>query len=474
MSERNNEPSQNAGYGLAGAMFGAEQAVRQAAGADVMRTGMSQFLGEAQRLSALPVAIKKGNLFEFIEAAKFNYDAALKSSSAVAEVTAALGDTTAPMDIVLRDCGGVAAHVQAKVSESSTYTSRVLSTEKYAGMKKLVPQDRAPRVRQISAGLAHRMGQRGDPDAVHYADTAANVQGELTLGDISSGGTDLAEAIDAATAPRRYALKMSATAIANEAMTAGAYAALGSAVLRGAIEAAKATLVVADGENLGADALSLSARGVLQSAIQGGATATLATTIRHTVGQPGLAKANVATALAAGMIDAGAAVYSFIRGEIAADELMHRLGQNGCGTVSGLYTGVVVGATLGPVGVLVGSLAGYLIATNTYQSCLAILDRARLAEEESRRAIALLEASRQQIAAETEAFERLWRGLLAEREGLFRASLKTIDAGLADGDPEVAVAGLSEFVGLCGLSLGFSDFDSFDHFMRTSTEPIVL
>lgn len=474
MSEREKKPSQNAGYGLAGALFGAEQAVRQAAGADVMRTGMSQFLGEAQRLSALPVAIKKGNLFEFIEAAKFNYDAALKGSTMVAEVTAALGDTTAPMDVVLRDRRGVVAHVQAKVSESSTYTSRVLSTEKYAGMKKLVPQDKATRVRQISGGLAHRMGQRGDPNAAHYADTAANVQGELTHGDISSGGTDLAEAIDAANAPRRYALKMSATAIANEAIAAGAYAALGSAVLRGAIEAAKVTLAVADGTDVGVTDLALSARGVLQSAVQGGSTATLATTIRHTIGQPGLAKANVATALAAGIIDAGAAVFSFIRGDITADQLMHRLGQNGCGTVSGLYTGVVVGATLGPVGVLVGSLAGYLIATNTYQSCLAILDHAHLAEVESSRAVALLAASRQKIASETEEFERLWRGLLAEREGLFRASMKTIDAGLADGDPEVAVAGLSEFVGLCGLSLGFSDFDSFDHFMRTSTEPIVL
>lgn len=468
------KPSAESGFRLAGALYGAEQAALQAAGADVMRQGMRQFLDAAQRLTAVPVAIKKGNLFEYLEAAKFNYDAARKGSSLVAEVSAALGDPTAPADIVLRRPGGAGIPVQAKVSESSTQAARMLANPKYDGMVKLVPRDKATRVKAYSAGLAKRTGQRGEAISTQYADTAVNVRGELALDDVRSGGTDLSEAIEATEGPRRYALKLSAGAIASEAVTAGAHAAVASGLLRGAIELAKVGFAGPAAMGGAPSAFAVVARGSVQSALHGGATATLATTMRHATRLPGLAKANVSTAMAAGLIDAGAAVYSFVKGELTPEELGHRLGQNGCGTLSGLYGGMVSGAALGPVGVLLGSLAGYLIATNTYQSCMAILERARLAEEESGRAVALLEAARRKLEEEKDEFEQNWRSLLSERGEFFRASLASIDDGLSQGDPEATLAGLSEFMGVCGLSLGFSDFESFDNFMCATDDPIVL
>lgn len=462
------------GLCLAGALYGAEQAALQAAGADAMREGMAWFLAEARRLSAVPVAIKKGNLFEFIEAAKFNYDAARKGAGVVAEVSAALGDTTAPADIILRRASGAAVPVQAKVSESSTQAARMLANPKYDGMGKLVPRDKAHRVQALSAGLARRTGQRGEAISAQYADTAAHVRGELALDGVRSGGTDLSEAIQAAEGPRRYALTRSAGAIANEALTAGAHAAVASGLLRGASELAKIGFAGPAAIGDGSSAVATVARGSVQSAFHGGATAAIATTMRHATRLPGLAKSNVATAMAAGLIDAGAAVYSFIQGELTAEELGHRLGQNGCGTLSGLYGGMVAGAALGPLGVLVGSLAGYLISTHTYQSCMAILERARLAEEESRRAVALLDASRRQIEEEKAELERRWRAVLAERGEFFRASLTRIDDGLSRSDPEAAVAGLSEFLSLCGVSLGCADFERFDEFMCTTDDPLVL
>ncbi len=466
------KPSPESGYRLAGALYGADQAALQAAGADVMRQGMRQFLDAAHRLAAVPVSIKKGNLFEYLEAAKFNYDAARKGSSLVAEVSAALGDPTAPVDIILRRPSGAGVPVQAKVSESSTQAARMLATPKYDGRVKLVPRDKAPRVKGISAGLAKRTGQRGEAISAQYADTAANVRGELALDYVHSGGTDLGEAIEAAEGPRRYALKLSAGAIASEAVTAGAHAAVASGLLRGAIELAKVGIAGPAAMGGAPSALAMVARGSVQSALHDGATATLATTMRHATRLPGLA--NVSTAMAAGLIDAGAAVYSFVKGELTPEELGHRLGQNGCGTLSGLYGGMVTGAVLGPVGVLPGSLAGYLIAANTYQSCMAILERARLAEEESSRAVALLEAARRKIEEEKDEFERSWRTLLAERGEFLRASFASIDDGLSRGDPAATLEGLSQFMGICGLSLGFSDFESFDEFMCNTDAPIVL
>lgn len=66
------------------------------------------------------------------------------------------------------------------------------------------------------------------------------------------------------------------------------------------------------------------------------------------------------------------------------------------------------------------------------------------------------------------------RKLLTMREKLIRSSLSSIDDGLSRGDPEATLEGLSEFMGIFGLSLRFSDFESFDRFMCETDDPLVL
>ena len=64
--------------------------------------------------------------------------------------------------------------------------------------------------------------------------TAVNVRGELALDDVRSGGTDLSRSHQ--TGPRRYALKLSAGAIARRSRDRGRFhAAVASNLLRGAI-----------------------------------------------------------------------------------------------------------------------------------------------------------------------------------------------------------------------------------------------
>lgn len=459
---------------LASALFGAEAAHLEAAAADATREGMSGLLVEAQRLSLLSVEFKKGNFYEFIIATKFNANAAAQGSRLRALVTAALGHTTAPADILIVDGDRVVGSVQAKVSASSTYLTRVLSTEKYQDMMKVVPTDKVARVERISAGLSQRASERGSPLARHYAHTAAEVQGELRIGGVGSGRTDHDEALAAAEGPHQYAYEMSAGAIAREAVTAGTHAAVSGGILGAAVSFIRTRLSVSNGTTSEAEAIAQIAHDAAKYAARSGATAMLATTLRHAAPHPTLARPHLANALAAYLIDSGVIALAYIRGEITGEALAHQLGKNGCSTLSALYGAGAVGAALGPVGALLGSMACYLITSNVYQSCLAILERARLAEEESFRAIALFDEAREQLDEQRRAFEAHWRTQQVERDKQFQIIALTIDHGLAAQNPVATLAGLADLAALCGLTLRFPDFESFDAFMTYTDEPLPI
>lgn len=99
--------------------LGAASSADQAAATDAMRDGMNLFRQAAQNLENVNVEQSKGNLFEYIEAARFNTSATENGSNLVAEVTAAQGQPTAPADIVIKSGDEVVKEVQAKASRSS-------------------------------------------------------------------------------------------------------------------------------------------------------------------------------------------------------------------------------------------------------------------------------------------------------------------------------------------------------------------
>ncbi len=133
-----------------------------------------------------------------------------------------------------------------------------------------------------------------------------------------------------------------------------------------------------------------------KSAFRSGVTGVGGTIIRYgatKLGVKALSKSNVAVTIAAGIIDVGASVYSFAKGEITAGELTERVGQTGTCTTYSLYTGAAAGAILGPVGAVMGSMAGYIIAASIYQSATTIFKEARLAEAEAERIIAMCDVA---------------------------------------------------------------------------------
>ena len=159
----------------------------------------------------------KGNLFEYIEAAKFNVDAASKGSKFSAYVTD-IDDPHAAADILIHENSKVVREVQAKFSNSKHAAAdsvRMQSKEKYAGMQRLIRKEdhyfdkstgkETTLLKKSKELAANRSGVEGNVYQKQYKDTYENLTDELNYDNVSSGGTTLDEIRTAYDSPEKYA-----------------------------------------------------------------------------------------------------------------------------------------------------------------------------------------------------------------------------------------------------------------------------
>ncbi|MDZ8066095.1 MAG: hypothetical protein RMY64_10715 [Nostoc sp. DedQUE08] len=454
-------------------VHGAVEAQQNAAATDAIQQGMDLFRIAAEKLGAVDPKISQGNLFEYIEAAKFNADAALNNSPLKAVVTAAEGKPHAVADILIKKGNLVIEEVQAKSMDKASHLTHAVSNQKYQGMQKLVPDGNAEKVKQ----LAEKRSQLGTFKAEEYADTAKNTTDRLKAGKIQSDGTSYKENLWAAENPDIYAAITEAKYVAKEAAVTGANAAVAGFIVGGVISAVKNSITVFKGENTVEDAIVSTVKDAGKSGVRSGTTGIGGTLIRYgatKLGVKALAKSNVAVTVAAGVIDVGASVYSFAKGEITTQELIERVGQTGTCTTYSLYAGTAAGAIFGPVGAIVGSIAGYLIAASIYQSAATIFKQAHLAEEEAEQVEAICEAACKVMAEQQAEFEHLFEANFQARCVEFDACFAAIDAGLTSNKPELTTLALANFAELFGKKLQFENFQEFDDFMINSDQPLIL
>ena len=462
---------------FAGAQVGAvAPSVKAAAKAtDAVSEGMVWFLEESGKNT--PADQLKGNLFEHIEATRFNRRAALQGSQATARVTAVDGRPHAPADIEIIEGHAVVKRVQSKVSDDPSYLSREQANPKYRGMDRLVPQDKADATRQHSERSAEGLLKEGDPRAADYQDSSPRIEGELRHGETSSGGTTIKELEFASEHPKLFAALEEGGALAQEAHKAGLHAAGAAAVLGGAFSTFKNLAAYFKGELEVKEAAANIAEDVSKSAVRGYSTGATGTGIRYVAGKAGLstlAKTNVATSLAASLIETGVIVYDYTKGDISAGEAAERIGRSGCSTLAGIYTGAAAGAVFGPAGAVVGSIAGYMVTTSVYQSCIAIMRNARLAEEEADRVAALCEQAVWSLDQQRESFETTLNEHLNERQARFDGYFKEIDEALGADRADDAILALSALVASCGRELRLVNFEDFDEFMIESNTPLTF
>jgi len=469
MTQKKSQPKPNITTVGAG-IYGAEVAKFNANATDAIVQGMNLFGKAAEKLGAVNPKIAQGNLFEYIEAAKFNANAKLNDSSLQVIVTAAEGNPHAATDLLIKDGDSIIREVQAKSMNRVGNLTDSLSHDKYKEMQKLVPDGNGLQVRE----LAQKRSKHSTDD---YADTANNVTDKLKYGQVESEGTSYQENLWAAENPELYAAAIEAKYVASEALATGANAAMAGLVIGGAISGVKNTIAVLNQDLAVREAITNTAIDGGKSAVRSGITGAGGTVIRYgatKLGVKALSKSNIAVAVAAGVIDIGVSVYSFVKGEITAEELAERIGQTGTCTTYSLYTGAAAGAVLGPVGAVMGSMAGYLIAASIYQSATTIFKEARLAEVEAEYVIAMCDVACKTMKEQREEFQRLFKVVFQARCDEFEACLDAIDQGLAFENYDLTTRSLANFVSLFGKKIQLESFEEFDDFMMNSDQSLIL
>jgi hypothetical protein len=142
--------------------------------------------------------------------------------------------------------------------------------------------------------------------------------------------------------------------------------------------------------------------------------------------------------------------------------------------MAGLYVGAAAGVAFGPPGIFMGSMAGYLVSSEVYQSCISILKEADLAERQAKRAVKLSEEACEVIRAQRLEIERLIEEVTEARRQAFEAHFRSVDAALQAGDPGEVVSALSDMATTLDENLQYEEFEAFDEFMIRSNRPLQL
>lgn len=446
---------------------------------DTMFSGMDALKEVAIRLERVELAKRQGNLYEYIEAAKFNADAAGKGSPLRALVTAAHGEPTAPDDLRIMEGAHVVQRVQAKsfaVEDQSDLArlTREISKSKYHDMQKVTNPENVEGVRALAA---KRAAMEGSLDQPEYADTVENLSGATSRDGVSSGGTSVEEARRAGTNPRLFAAELNAKQVAEEVATTAGQAAVAAAAMSASIATVREVIGVLQGRQSAGEAAQKVVKEGARGAVRGAAVGTVGSGIRIAASQGGvtlLAQPAVSMAVAAAAVEVGVAVYRFAKGEIRGDELAGEVARTTTSGVASLYLTASAKAALGAVPGGIVALGGYMAASYMYQACRAVIQQAKLAEAEADRLEALSRETIVVLRAEREAFERVFAERLQAKRKEIGGAFGAIDRGLSGGDLALTVEGISQLAYAVHVDLHFQSFSEFDSFMTQTNAPIRL
>jgi len=446
-----------ASIALGSGLAGAASAIKEAAATDSMLADMGVFRDTAERwknLIAKNPEAGRGRLFEAIETAKFNRNAALRGSTLRARMTETVGRPHDVVDVEITAGKKVVRGYQLKCGKSAAHSTHAISDPKYndPSIGKVVPKDQAAKAKE----LAGKRAQTGTLKRQDYQDTAKKVRGDVRHGKVSSGGTTSKEVIKAGKRPRTYAFAQEMGSLGREAGKAGAAGAAAGGIISGAVSLVSNSVKAGRGDISAGTAAKNVGRDSAKGAVKGGATGAGGAVVRYTAKKGGmklLSKSNIATTVAAAAIESGVAIRDYARGEISEGELAQKLGNTGTSTLSSIYVGAAAGAVFGPVGAIVGSVGGFLVASGVYQSCVSILRQADLAEEEAARIKKLCNEAIEWQSALQAQIEKESQELLGKREILLAKTMASFDAALVTGDFWAASGSIGELAHEFGVTI---------------------
>ena len=382
----------------AGAQIGNDFSKNVQKGTDTAIRGMNLFRAKGANLGKVGYEQGKGNLFEFIEAAKLTKNMANAGVQAfdkfpVTDIPVGkggYGEHTAPDDFRLQKNGTIIGRGQAKVNNDPHKAAVNFTNPKYYGMQKNTTIDSLPEIKE----QLKKMLEKGEISKTAYDDACNNLTGMLIDPDsgITSGGTTMDElkqfcgedgkvSVEAVNRyARKFEMKQYRKEIANTSLNMAASGAMVSGIVSG-VENAYAILhdkkkLDEAIKDIGGEVVKGSARGGIIGAVSsviriGGTKAEI----------PLLTDSSCATVMAAGIVEGGVAIYEYAKGEIKVEQLIEELENTTIKSATTIYFSkaatAIFGATNPFIPIAIYSVANYVVA-----STREIMKNAKLNAEE--------------------------------------------------------------------------------------------
>lgn len=430
----------------------------------------------------------KGNLFEYIEAAKFNVDAASKGVAAKAVVTDVY-DSGAAADILIKEGDKIQREVQAKFVETfsngkETSAAKTVFAQaggqkrhwgKYNGMDRLIRKDieynEDGSLLDEAKKLAKNMAESGNIHADEYKDVYDNLTDELHYKNASSGGTTIEEVRIAYEKPEKYAKQFERKVVKAEMRASAANMAKASFVTTGIVSGIVNMFEMFQDKKELADALYEVGSDALKGGARGGATGAISTAIRYQGIKSGsvlLSDSTAATVMAGGIIDGGVALYSYAKGEISAEELKDQLVDTTAKAATTVYftkaVGTILGKTVNPlVPMVVYTTASYVVTCTR-----EIIKNANLKAEEFDRMTAILLEATKEMDDYHEQFKMHVAQCEERQRIMFDRFIDSFEYNLSTGENyDQAIYAIVQFADEAGISLQHVKFDEFKSAMQT-------
>lgn len=456
-------------------------------GSDTAMESMGELLYKAGKVSNVGFDQSKGNLFEYIEAAKLQTNMANHGEffdknpvTDLPESRGGYGGHTAPDDFRMQKNGRIVGRGQAKYNNDPERAAKNFVNPKYTDMQRIAPVDQMD---EIEACL-DKMVANGEISKSAYENAIRNLQKNgLTNPDsgISSGGTTTAELQKlrgpdgkiSQKAVKQYATRFEGRQFAKEIGTTASNMAVASGVTTAIVSGAQNMFEVFQNRKSFDEALADVGGDTVKGIVRGGGTGILSSIFRFGGAKaklPVLADSTAATVMAGGVIDGGVAIYSYAKGEISAEQLQSSLVDTTVKSVSTIYFTKAAGLVFGTVNPFI-PMAIYTAATYIVSCTRSIIEQAELNAAEYDRMTALLNESIQL----TKEYHRQLMEFMTQYEYQQRTQLNgLLEAFAYQADDEThyerALYAILAYSNQTGMVLQHADFEDFKTAMKSDCE----
>ena len=453
-------------------------------GTDVSIQAMDLFSWKGNKLAKVGYEQAKGNLFEYIEAAKLlrnnanagyqNFDVYPVTDVPVSK--GGYGGHTAPDDFRFVQNGKVIFRGQAKVNNDPHDTAVNFVNPKYNGMQKVTTSDTFEAVKYE----LRMMKENNEISDAQYHEAMSSIRKCLTddRTGVSSGGTTTEELqqfrkrngkvdVDAVL---KYAKNFERQQVVYEVAGGVGKGAVSGGIISGFITAVKGSWdLYKDRKNLD-QVLKETGMAVKKGGIRGAFAGGITSILRITGAKnsiPMLKDTNVATALASGIVDCGVSIYAYTKGEISKEQLISEMKSTVVQSTSAYYFTSALKVAVGTSGGVFLPMAIYAATSYALMSTKAIIEQAKLNAQEYRRIASLYD---EETAALKEYREKLLKQFdiyKNERRMAMNRFLNIIDDSINNennySQAVYAMVGLSNQL---QYSLQHKEFAEFDAAMR--------